>query len=210
MKAVISDFGGVLTTPLIGAFEAMERESGLTLEELVNAMKALWERDGEHPMFELECGRITEAEFSRRITSELRSQGSLDVDLSNFSQAFFSGLEPNHEMIEFMRELAGTERRMALLTNNVREWEPYWRSMAPVDELFEIVIDSAYVDCRKPEPEIYHLTLEQLALEPRECLFIDDVEINCNAASELGIEVVHFQTTEQAVREIRSALGSPG
>ena len=51
---------------------------------------------------------------------------------------------------------------MALLTNNVREWEPLWRSMLPVDEIFELVVDSAFVGMRKPEPEIYELTLERL------------------------------------------------
>ena len=62
-------------------------------------------------------------------------------------------------MIELMRELRGRGYRMALLTNNVREWEPLWRAMLPVDEIFEVVVDSAFVGMRKPEPEIYELTL---------------------------------------------------
>ena len=51
---------------------------------------------------------------------------------------------------------------MALLTNNVREWEPLWRSMLPVDEIFELVVDSGFVGYRKPDREIYDLTLERL------------------------------------------------
>ena len=55
-----------------------------------------------------------------------------------------------------------------MLTNNVREWEPLWRSMLPVDEIFETVVDSGFVGCRKPEPKIYELTLERLgARRPR-------------------------------------------
>ena len=65
---------------------------------------------------------------------------------------------------------------MALLTNNVREWEPLWRSMLPVDEIFELVVDSAFVGCRKPDPEIYEITLERLGLAAGSCLFVDDVE----------------------------------
>ncbi len=65
-------------------------------------------------------------------------------------------------MIDLMRELRAEGRRMAMLTNNVREWEPYWRSMLPVDEIFETVVDSGFVGCRKPESKIYALTLERL------------------------------------------------
>ena len=53
---------------------------------------------------------------------------------------------------------------MAILTNNVREWEPLWRAMLPVDEIFELVVDSAFVGMRKPDPRIYELTLERLGL----------------------------------------------
>ena len=79
-----------------------------------------------------------------------------------------------------MRDLKGRGYRMALLTNNVREWEPLWRAMLPVDEIFEVVVDSAFVGIRKPEPEIYELTLERLGggIGARECLFVDDVEDN--------------------------------
>ena len=65
-------------------------------------------------------------------------------------------------MIAAMRAAKETGKRMALLTNNVREWEPLWRTMLPVDEIFELVVDSAFVGMRKPEPEIYRLTLGRL------------------------------------------------
>ena len=66
-------------------------------------------------------------------------------------------------MIELMRELRGGGLRAALLTNNVREWEPLWRAKLPeIDELFEVVVDSAFVGMRKPDPAIYSLTLERL------------------------------------------------
>jgi epoxide hydrolase-like predicted phosphatase len=94
-----------------------------------------------------------------------------------------------------------------LLTNNIREWEPYWRSMLPVDEIFEIVVDSAFVGVRKPEHEIYELTLERLGgVAPHGALFVDDVEVNCNAARELGMAAVRFLDTEQAIAEIEAVL----
>lgn len=206
MKAVISDFGGVLTTPLLGAFETLQRDLGLSLPLLGTAMRSAAKADGEHPLFELECGRISEAEFSERLSREIGREMGSTPDLSRFGEVFFQALAPNAPMIELMQELGERGHRMALLTNNVREWEPHWKSMAPVEEIFELIVDSAFVECRKPEPEIYELTLDRLSLDARDCLFIDDVEVNCEAGREIGMEVIHFRDNEQAEAEIRRAL----
>jgi HAD superfamily hydrolase (TIGR01509 family) len=97
---------------------------------------------------------------------------------------------------------------MALLTNNVREWEPHWRAKLPdVDEIFELIVDSAFVGMRKPEHGIYQLTLERLGgLPAGECLFVDDIEVNCEAAAELGMVAVHYREPEQAIADVRAAL----
>lgn len=100
---------------------------------------------------------------------------------------------------------------MALLTNNVREWEPLWRAKLPdIDEIFEVVVDSAFVGMRKPEPGIYELTLERLGdgVTATDCLFVDDTEANCEMAAELGMTVVHYRDTAQAKAEIEAALGA--
>ena len=100
---------------------------------------------------------------------------------------------------------------MALLTNNVREWEPRWRSMLPeIDEIFEVIVDSAFVGMRKPEPAIYELTLERLGggLGPADCVFVDDIELNCEAARELGWQAVLFEDTAQAKADVEAALAS--
>jgi putative hydrolase of the HAD superfamily len=94
-----------------------------------------------------------------------------------------------------------------MLTNNVREWEPLWRSMLPVDEIFETIVDSAFVGCRKPEAEIYALTVKRLGLPAQACLFIDDLAPNCEGARAAGMQAVHFRDNEQAVAEIRALAG---
>jgi putative hydrolase of the HAD superfamily len=111
-------------------------------------------------------------------------------------------------MIDHMRALRDDGYRMAILTNNVREWEPLWRGMLPVDEIFELVVDSAFVGLRKPDPRIYQLTLERLGLEGRDCLFVDDLEINCDAARELGMTPVWFRDSAQAIADIEAALAA--
>jgi putative hydrolase of the HAD superfamily len=109
-----------------------------------------------------------------------------------------------------MRSLRDRGFRMAVLTNNVREWQPLWRPVFPIDEIFELVVDSGFVGMRKPEREIYELTLERLGLRAEDCLFVDDTEVNVDAARELGMAAVHFRSSEQAIAEIEAALdGAP-
>lgn len=205
VRAVISDFGGVLTNPLVEAFLAFQEHSGISLEDLGKAMHAAaQERPSEHPLFMLEKGLITEDEFLRRLEAHL-PEGSR---LEGFSEIWFNALHPNEELIGYMRGLRERGLRMALLTNNVREWEPHWRAKLPaLDEIFEVIVDSAYVGMRKPEPEIYHLTVERIrGVEMHECLFLDDMEVNVAAARELGMRAVLFESTEQAIAAIEDEL----
>jgi putative hydrolase of the HAD superfamily len=207
-SVVISDFGGVLTTPLIGSFSAVQDRTGIPTQALGTAMQAIADADGAHPLFELETGRMSEADFLAKLAAALEPEIGHRPELHRFSEIYFAALDPNEPMIDLMREIKTTGRRMALLTNNVREWEPLWRAMLPVDEIFELVIDSAFVGMRKPEREIYELTVKQLGdgVAAVDCLFVDDVEVNIEAARELGMSAVHFIDNEQALPEIRAAL----
>jgi putative hydrolase of the HAD superfamily len=207
IRAVISDFGGVLTTPLLAGFVAYQEEAGVPLEELGRGMQRAAEAYGEHPLYLLERGEIAEAEFARRLAEQLGGE----FDLARLRQLYFERIEPNPPMIDYMAELRGRGLRMALLTNNVREWEPLWRAKLPeLDEIFELVVDSAFVGMRKPERRIYELTLERLGdgLRAEECLFLDDFELNCEGARAVGMRAVLFHDAEQAMAEVESALGA--
>jgi putative hydrolase of the HAD superfamily len=208
IRAVISDFGGVLTSPLLGAFARFQEDTGVTLDQIGIAMtEGAVQLGGRHPLFELECGRISEDRFLDILRDGLEPLMGERPPLHRFKETYFDGLHPNEEMIELMRELSQRGLRMAILTNNVREWEAVWRAKLPVDEIFETVVDSAFVGMRKPDHRIYELTLARLdGIAAEECLFIDDTEVNCTAANELGIRAVHFRENAQAIPEIRSAV----
>ncbi|MBW8058956.1 MAG: HAD family phosphatase [Solirubrobacterales bacterium] len=208
VRAVISDFGGVLTTPLIQSFMAFQDRTGISTENLGEAMRAIAAADGENPLFELERGEITEAVFLERLADGLEPLLGHRPQLHRFKEIYFEALNPNLPMIELMRELKEAGYRMAMLTNNVREWEPLWRSMLPVDEIFETVVDSGFVGCRKPESRIYAIALDRIGLPAEDCLFIDDVKVNCEGAEKAGMSTVHFQDNEQATPEIRKTLGA--
>jgi putative hydrolase of the HAD superfamily len=206
IEAVISDFGGVLTTPLIQSFMAFQDETGISAETLGKAMQAIAEANGENPLFEMERGETTEVAFLETLTDALEPLLGHRPEMHRFKEIYFEALEPNPAMIELMRELKAEGYQMAMLTNNVREWEPLWRPMLPVDEIFETVVDSGFVGCRKPESKIYELTLERIERPAEACLFVDDVLVNCEGARKAGLRAVHFQDNAQAIPEIRAAL----
>jgi putative hydrolase of the HAD superfamily len=206
IEAVVCDFGGVLTTPLMPSFMALQDEIGVSPENFAQALHAVAEEDGSNPLYAMERGEISEQAFLDRLAGGLEPLVDHQPHMHRFREVFLGTLHPNEEMIALMAELGQTSLRMAMLTNNVREWEPVWRAKLPVDEIFETVVDSAFVGCRKPERRIYEITVERIGMAPEACLFVDDMEPNIEAAREFGMRAVHFHDNEQAIGEIRAAL----
>jgi epoxide hydrolase-like predicted phosphatase len=218
VRVVISDFGGVLTNPLEEAFFDWQAETGIQLEDLGAAMLAVGEQLGENPLYRLEKGLLAEAEFERLIEQELRRSVGPRTQFVDFAEFYFSRLFPNEPFLGFLREYKSDGGRLALLTNNVREWEHRWRGMLPIDELFETVVDSGFVGLRKPEPEIYHLTFERVRALPglgdvaaAECVLVDDIEANCHAAREFGFAAVRYAgSCDDVLAELRPQLAGRG
>jgi putative hydrolase of the HAD superfamily len=125
------------------------------------------------------------------------------VRLDGYAHRLMAAMRPNEPLLSYYRALK-RERgiRIAVLTNNVKEWQPLWREPLKIDELAELVVDSSFVGMRKPEPGIYELTLERLELPAGACVFVDDLEVNLPPARALGLHTVHFQHTAQAISEI--------
>lgn len=207
IEAIISDFGGVLTSPLHNSFTAFQDSSGIPLEALGKAMASVAAREGANPLFELETGRLTEAAFLKALGDQLTADLERPVKLHDFGARYLEHLDPNPRMIDYMRGLHGCGYKTAICTNNIREWDQLWRAKIPIDEIFDVVVDSAFVGFRKPEPQIYGITLERLAVDASAALFVDDLELNCTAARELGMPAIWFRDSEQAIAEIEAALG---
>jgi putative hydrolase of the HAD superfamily len=208
LRAVISDFGGVLTSPLTDAFLAVQDGLDIPLDAYGTAMAAAAaEHGGEIPLFALERGQLTEAEFLAQLERGLAQVLGREVSLHGFGEQLMAALHPDEELFAYYRGLRDRGLRLAMLTNNVREWEHLWRAKLPVDEVFELVVDSAFVGMRKPEPEIYTLTLERLGLPAEACVFVDDLEINVDAARALGMDGVVHRDTAQTIAALDAFLG---
>jgi epoxide hydrolase-like predicted phosphatase len=206
IQAVVSDFGGVLTSPLINSFAAFQEAEGISLEALGHAMAALAARRGENPLFELERGQMSEETFLTDLSQQLSADLKRPVRLDGFAQTYLGALEPNAPMLDYMRALRARGYRMAICTNNIREWERLWRAKFQVEDIFEVIVDSSVVGTRKPEPRIYEITLDELGTPADRTLFVDDLEINCDAARELGMTAIWFRDSDQAIAEIESVL----
>jgi putative hydrolase of the HAD superfamily len=207
IEAVVSDFGGVVTLPMTEAFRRVDEELGIPFHAFAKAMALTAERADEPPLWTLERGQMSEREFLAGLQAALSEITGRPISLDGFSTRLMAELEPNEPVLSYYRRLRDERGvRLALLTNNVREWHDTWRRRLRVDELFELVVDSAFEGTRKPEPRIYALTLERLGLPAGACAFVDDVEINVVAAREAGMHGVHFRDTAQAIAELETLV----
>jgi putative hydrolase of the HAD superfamily len=201
IEAVVSDFGGVLTLPLNEAFTRAHEEIGIPLSALGEAMRVAGARRGEPPIYTLERGQMTDAQFMALLREALEEVLGRAVDLDGYGERLMSELTPNQLLLDYFRSLRSRGLRLAICTNNVREWQPRWRTPS-IDELFEFVVDSGFEGTRKPERGIYEIVLSRLGLPAAACVFVDDLEVNVAAAIAAGMHGVHFRDTAQAVAEI--------
>jgi hypothetical protein len=211
IKGVISDFFGVLTTPLIGGFGKAMSENGL-LDRDARPRDAPRERGPRRePAVRLRARAHDRGEFFALLGDALEDEVGRAVPLRDFAEHYFSHLSPNDAMIDHLARVRDERGiRLALLTNNVREWEARWRSMLPVDELFELVVDSAFVGHAQARAGIYELTLERLGPARRGVRVRRRPRGQLRRRAAHGIVPIRFETTEQAIRELDAALDGAG
>jgi epoxide hydrolase-like predicted phosphatase len=151
--------------------------------------------DGDHPWHRLERGEIPLRQARDAILDLGRSQHDLEVDIYRFFNDMPRDGGIRQQLVERVRHLRRDGYSTALLTNNIREFGQAWRAMLPVEELFDLVVDSSEEGVRKPDHAIFRLTLERLGgVPPRRALFLDDFEGNLIAAEAVGMQTIHVGT----------------
>ncbi|MEU4476018.1 HAD family phosphatase [Micromonospora sp. NPDC023888] len=206
IDTIVVDYGGVLTNPLRETYAAFAARVGIGIEEIMRAFADATRRLGRTPMAALEVAAITERQMVDELLAELPEGTGDPLAGRPFGELWFQGRRANKEFLDYLRELRADGFRLALLTNNVREWEQRWRAQIPVDELFSVVVNSAHEGVRKPDPRIYRILLGRLDARAEQCLFVDDDAANCAAARQLGIRTVQFTHTAQAVESLDEIL----
>jgi putative hydrolase of the HAD superfamily len=194
---LIVDFGGVLTTDVFASFRAFCEAEGLEPETVRE--RFLGDSRARDLLFELELGRLTEAEFEPRFAA------LLEVEPEHLVDRLFGGMQPDEAMVDGVRAARRAGVRTAMLSNS---WGDERYDRALLTELFDAWVISAEVGMRKPDPEIYELAAQRISLPPDACVFVDDLPGNLKPARALGMATVaHRGDAEATLREVGELLG---
>ena len=140
----------------------------------------------------------------------LASLGFADARGDAFLKWFFQGFEPRPEMLAVVEHLRGRVKLGSITNNVAREESPQRRTSGlDVHSLFDVVVESAIVGVRKPEPRIYQIACEKLEIEPTQAIFLDDLGANLKGARALGMHTIKVDETHRAIDELEDALGIP-
>ncbi|TLG13860.1 HAD family phosphatase [Nocardia cyriacigeorgica] len=203
------DFGGVLSPPLEELFLRYEQVTGIPVDLFKYAIAEVGAQYGLPPLAPIELALLDERAWVGKLHAAIRAKEP-DLDLSrsepDFGRQWFAGHQVNAAVREFAIELADGGTPVGVLSNNVVEWEPYWRSMIDLDDVLSALVDSCKVGFRKPDAQIFTIAAEAAGVAPEQCVLIDDLAENCAAARASGWTAVRFRDAGQAIAEVREAL----
>jgi putative hydrolase of the HAD superfamily len=220
-RGVITDWGGVLTTPILTTVQAWIQADGIDWDSYRTVMRS-WVFDAygpddvyddaygpdgsRNPVHALERGECSGAEFEQLLAARLlRTDGGV-VAAQGILQRMFAASTSEPAMYDMIRAVRGAGFRTGLLSNS---WgcDEYPRADFP--GLFDAVVISGECGMRKPEPAIFLHAAKCIGLAPGQCVFIDDMEPNVAAAAACGMTGVHHTEAAQTVAAVQDLLGVP-
>lgn len=210
IDVILFDFGGVFTASPFEAVVKFSAGLGMAPVQLTDIVFGSYHADTDHPWHRLERGEIS-LDQARQIILDGCQPGEVEVDIYQVFAAMADDMSGdrgvNHQLVEYVTQLSGSYT-LGIVTNNLKEFSEAWRSLIPVAELFDFVVDSSEVGMRKPDPAIYHHALAQAGLDnPGRALFLDDYPGNVDAAAALGIQALHVDGDEhKTIRDLQQLL----
>lgn len=206
-RALVMDWGGVLTAPLEQVTRRWARSDGVDYTHFRDVLRA-WSEEAEAggvtpPSHRFERGELEVEQFERLLAAELRRRGST-VCAEGMIARMLSGMaELQEPMLTMVQRVRAAGVRTALLSNSWGEHYPeaLWNG------LFDVVVISGRVGMRKPEPRIYAHTVAELGLTAADCVMVDDVARNVDAAVHAGLVGVHHVSSARTSARIRRLFG---
>jgi epoxide hydrolase-like predicted phosphatase len=196
-EAVLFDFGGVLTTPVWDSFSAFCRGQGLDPDTVRNLFRT--DPEALADLRSLETGALTEDQFERSFGARL--------GLENHEQlidSMFAGMRPLEQMSDAVRTVRAGGLKTGLVSNS---WSVDHYDRELLRDLFDEVVISAEVKLHKPQPEIYLLAAEGLGVEPGACLFVDDLQENCEGAEAVGMTAIRHRDPALTIARLEQLTG---
>jgi putative hydrolase of the HAD superfamily len=208
VKAVIWDFGGVLTTSPFEAFNRYEEERGLP-KDLIRSINAT--NGDTNAWAQFENSTVTLDEFDGLFAAEAAERG-YDVPGKDIIALLAGDLRP--QMVEALRRIS-EKLITGCITNNVKAGEGAGMARSAekvaaneaVMEMFQVVIQSSVVGVRKPNPKIYEMACEALNVAPEDAVYLDDLGINLKPARAMGMQTIKVIDPDVALDELEAAVG---
>lgn len=187
--ALLIDWGGVLTTSMMGSFDAFGRREGVDVRAAFKTDAAA--RDA---LIELETGRIDIPTFERRLGR------ALGVDPTDLARRLTREIRPDGVMLDAVKRFHDAGVPTALVSNSWRE-DDY-----DVDDRFDVIVLSGRLGIRKPDPRIYAHAVEQLGVSAEECVFVDDLGGNLKPARALGMTTIRHVDALSTIAQLKRLL----
>ena len=207
-KAVLWDFGGVITSSPFEAFNRFEADHGLP-QDFIRGINAT--NPETNAWAQLESSQVSVDEFDDLFATEARDKGH-EVRGRQVLELLSGDIRP--EMVTALKRIR-QDHAIGCITNNVNTGEGPGMArsekkasvIAEIMSLFETVIESSKVGIRKPNPAIYELACKQMGITASEAVYLDDLGINLKPARELGMTTIKVLNAEQAISELEQHLG---
>ena len=208
LRALVIDYGGVLTSPLQDTMQSFCEDDEIDTAAFLRVIRewlgqSFGDEAAVHPIHALERGEIAIPDFERELARRLTTHDGRAVEPEGLLGRMFAGFRKQQPMFDVVRSARKQGILTALLSNSWgmdyprEEW----------DEIFDAVVISGEVGMRKPEPAIYRHAAEQLGVDPAECVFVDDLGTNVKGAVGVGMVGVKFVSAEQAIDELEALFG---
>jgi putative hydrolase of the HAD superfamily len=198
-QGLLLDFGGVVTTDFFASLGAYCERLGLPHDSFRDLVTA--DPTGRELYHQVERGELSQPDFEQK-TAQL-----LGVQPTGLIQGLLAGLRSEPLMADAITRARRAGIRVGVITNSwgTAPYDPY--AAHQLHQRFDAVVISSQVGLRKPEPAIYRLAAEELAVAPERIVFVDDIAANLQPARELGMAVIHHVDPGSTVRELERLLG---
>jgi epoxide hydrolase-like predicted phosphatase len=202
--AVIFDLGGVVFESPLALIREYEERHALPAGFIARIVGGYGGTDGA--WHRLERGELTLAEFCERFDEDVASAGQV-LSTAGLMREMHERAAIRPAMLGAIRALRKAGLKVGALTNNWLAHEGYDQEMQPLREEFHAFVESCKVRLRKPDPRIYQLACEKLAVSPGEAVFLDDIGGNLKAARALGMTTIKVEEPDAAIRELERVVG---
>ncbi len=198
IRAVLWDFGGVITTSPFESFARYERENDLPAD-FIRGLNAA--NHHENAWAKMERAQVSMDDFCDLYEAEALAAGH-PIDARAVLACLAGEVRP--EMVKALRTIKEHGLTQACLTNNFNAM-----GSNPLLEVFDVIVESSRVGVRKPEPRFYEIACEQLGISPDEAVMLDDLGVNLKPARALGMRTIKVVDPDEALRELEAIVGFP-